>query len=129
MSHAYPLGKSLDAALSKVAPAARTLAEAEALAETLESELKQQLEADSEGRKSGPVYFEVVVGNVPSTSNQTDVTRAVARMFTHPSDVDLAESKLYESGTVGRGWRKSTLSHDTNCEHGSKNYELVMTRS
>ena len=40
MSHAYPLGKSLDAALSKVAPAARTLAEAEALAETLDGELK-----------------------------------------------------------------------------------------
>ena len=32
MSHAYPLGKTLDAALSKVAPAARTRAEAEALA-------------------------------------------------------------------------------------------------
>ena len=40
MSHAYPLGKTLDAALSKVAPAARTLAEAEALAETLDGELK-----------------------------------------------------------------------------------------
>ena len=40
MSHAYPLGKSLDAALSKVAPAARTLAEAEALAKTLDGELK-----------------------------------------------------------------------------------------
>jgi hypothetical protein len=39
MSHAYPLGKTLDAALSKVAPAARTLAEAEALAKTLDGEL------------------------------------------------------------------------------------------
>jgi hypothetical protein len=40
MSHAYPLGKTLDAALSKVAPAARTLAEAEALAKTLEGGLQ-----------------------------------------------------------------------------------------
>ncbi|HPF23814.1 MAG TPA: hypothetical protein PK417_10065 [Hyphomonas sp.] len=32
MSHAYPLGKTLDAALSKVAPAARTRPDAEALA-------------------------------------------------------------------------------------------------
>jgi hypothetical protein len=32
MSHAYPLGRTLDAALSKVAPAARTRADAEALA-------------------------------------------------------------------------------------------------
>ena len=40
MSHAYPLGKTLDAALSKVAPAARTLAEAEALAATLDGNLK-----------------------------------------------------------------------------------------
>lgn len=39
MSHAYPLGKTLDAALSKVAPAARTLAEAEALAKTLDGKL------------------------------------------------------------------------------------------
>ena len=35
MSHAYPLGKTIDAALSKVAPAARTRAEAEALAGNL----------------------------------------------------------------------------------------------
>lgn len=40
MSHAYPLGKTLDAALSKVAPAARTLAEAEALAKTLDETLQ-----------------------------------------------------------------------------------------
>ncbi len=40
MSHAYPLGKTLDAALSKVAPAARTLAEAEALAAELDGDLK-----------------------------------------------------------------------------------------
>ncbi|MCA8893131.1 MAG: hypothetical protein KDA56_15235 [Hyphomonas sp.] len=40
MSHAYPLGKTVDAALSKVAPAARTLPEAEALARTLDPELK-----------------------------------------------------------------------------------------
>ena len=32
MSHAYPLGKTLDAALARVAPAARTRPEAEALA-------------------------------------------------------------------------------------------------
>jgi hypothetical protein len=36
MSQAYPLGKTLDAALSKVAPAARTLMEAKALAGGLE---------------------------------------------------------------------------------------------
>ncbi len=40
MSQAYPLGKTLDAALSKVAPAARTLVEAEALAKTLDGDLK-----------------------------------------------------------------------------------------
>lgn len=40
MSHAYPLGKTLDAALSKVAPAARTLAEAAALAAQLDGHLK-----------------------------------------------------------------------------------------
>ena len=40
MSHAYPLGKTVDAALSRVAPAARTLPEAEALARTLDPALK-----------------------------------------------------------------------------------------
>jgi len=40
MSHAYPLGKTVDAALSRVAPAARTRPEAEALAAELGGGLK-----------------------------------------------------------------------------------------